>query len=364
MPISESDVVALLLGDGVLDPGSVVDGDVRVIDASRRNANFRVLREDGPSLMLKSARRGTFQSVEREALVLRMLAAAGGSAGLPGFVPRLHAYNADRRLLAIELFRDADDLRQHHRRGRFPRAIAGEVGRALATLHGLTPAVRREMAGRRLLAPEPAALHIHRPGSAVLYDFSAASVDLLALVRRSPELCAALDALRGDWRNDTFIHQDARWDNVLVLRTARRRPVIRLVDWESAGLGDRAWDLGAMLGDYLGAWVASMPVTARAQPASFLGLAAHPLEVMQPAMRACWAAYVRTSGLADGAAAELRVRVARYAGLKLLQIALENVQDAAESTMTAAALLQLGANVLLRPEEAGLVLLGLRPEQA
>jgi aminoglycoside phosphotransferase (APT) family kinase protein len=361
--MTESDVVALLLGDGVLDSGSVVDGDVRVVDASRRNANFRVLREDGPSLMLKSARRGAVESVEREALVLRLLAASGGSGGPPRFLPRLHAYNADRRLLAIELFRDADDLRQYHRRGRFPRAIAGEVGRALATLHGLTPAVLREMAGRRLIAPEPAALHIHRPGPAVLYDFSAASVDLLLLVQHSPELCAALDALRDDWRRDTFIHHDARWDNVLVLRSARRRPDIRLVDWESAGLGDRAWDLGAMLGDYLGAWVASVPVTARAEPASYLALAAHPLEMMQPAIRACWTAYVRTGGLDDGAAAELRVRVARYAGLKLLQIALENVQNAAESTMTAATLLQLGANVLLRPQEAGLVVLGLGPER-
>jgi hypothetical protein len=77
-----------------------------------------------------------------------------------------------------------------------------------------------------------------------------------------------------------------------------------------------------------------------------------------------WAAYVRTAGLDEPAAADLRVRVARYAGLKLLQIALEHVQDAAESTMTAATLVQLGANMLLRPDAAASVLLGLGADEA
>jgi hypothetical protein len=361
--MTEGDVVHALLGGGLLDTASVVDGDVRLHGASRRNVNFRLVRRQGPSLMLKSARRGVFNSVGREARVYQTLAAAGRGARPPRFLPRMYAYDAEHRLLALELFRDAEDMREYHRRrGRFPTGIAASMGRTLAALHCLTPGFRRASDGRCLEAPEPASLQVHRPGLPVLHDFSPAGCELLRLVQRSRELCAALDAMRDDWRRDTLIHQDARWDNTLVIHGARGRLEVRLVDWEAAGLGDAAWDVGSILGDYLGAWIGSIPLTGHAQPGSYLGLARHPLSAMQPAMRRCWASYVRAAQVVAGAEAELRVRAARYAGLKLIQSSLEYVQGAPECTMTAVTLLQVGTNMILRPCHAATVLLGLDDE--
>jgi hypothetical protein len=78
---------------------------------------------------------------------------------------------------------------------------------------------------------------------------------------------------------------------------------------------------------------------------------------MQPAIGQFWAAYQSTSG--DQAKERSVLRAVRFAGVRLIQMAVEDAQSASELRAHTVCLLQLGMNVLQRPTEAATLLLGL-----
>ena len=149
---------------------------MRVVDASRRNCNFRVLRERGPSYLLKkSTRRDGLLSTDREALVYDLIHSSRDGRRCGISVPAVHLFDEREHVLILELLPEAEDLRQYHRRTRrFPKWVAGRIGSALAALHRLGHRAGPGADRGRLLAPEPAGFFLHRPGLALLRDFSSA----------------------------------------------------------------------------------------------------------------------------------------------------------------------------------------------
>jgi hypothetical protein len=82
----------------------------------------------------------------------------------------------------------------------------------------------------------------------------------------------------------------------------------------------------------------------------------HPLRHMQPAMREFWSAYA-------GASSEpppIR-RVVELAGVRLLQTAIERARGLLTPSAYVVTLLQLADNLLRRPDDAAIDLLGLPP---
>lgn len=362
----ERDIPLYLLRRGLLDAESVVSGNLHIVDVSRRNANFRVTRDAAESFLLKKGvSHGGFTSTSREAAAYRLLWSTAFSNGIKRLVPRLVAFDEDEDVLVLELFPEARDLRQHHRRtGRYSRRIAAMVGAGLAALHG-PPLPEGFVPEHGLIAPEPPGLYLHRPGLHVLHELSAACLELIHVVQSAPEVGETLDLLRKEWRPCAFIHSDVRWDNVLLVSTPSRSLRIKIVDWEAAGIGDPAWDLGSILGDYLGGWISSIPIDAQAEPATHIELAGCPLDTVQPALRACWDAYVGSARLGAVDAGDLLNRVAQFAGLKLMQNALEHLDQAPACTPTAIVMVQTGLNIVLRPREALTTVFGIPlPERA
>jgi aminoglycoside phosphotransferase (APT) family kinase protein len=158
-----------------------------------------------------------------------------------------------------------------------------------------------------------------------------------------------------------MIHGDARWENLIAVpgAGAGRSTRIKLVDWESGGTGDPAWDVGTVVGDYLSAWLLSIPVTASSPPEQLLELARLPLSSMQPSIHAFWTAYARAMELHGSSAVDALVRAVRYAAARLVHTALEQTQSSSRLTGNVVLLLQLSHNILQRPEEATARLLGL-----
>jgi aminoglycoside phosphotransferase (APT) family kinase protein len=357
-PLAQQDVVPYLLHSGLISPAAVVDGPLVVHDRSSRNRNYAVKAETGPSLLLKQGIGAAgAHAVAREATVYGRLAA---EPALRALVPRPYGYDSRRGILVLELVTDAPDLRSyHHQRRRFPATPGRLLGRALGTLHRVTRSGHDEP--QPDWAPTP--LLIHRPDLSVMRDASAASLELIKLIQHAPGLPESIDELRATWRPEALVHLDLKWDNCLLARHPRsgRATVLKLIDWESGSLGDPCWDLGAAFSQYLSAWVFSIPVTGAVPPERFPELATHPLEEMHAALRACWTAYRRALGADDDA--RRLVQSVRYAAVRLLQTALEAAQMADQLTGPVVLHVQLAANMLERPEEAAVHLLGL-PLQA
>lgn len=345
----------------LLDSDVVTGGDVAVESAARRNCNLKVIAASGPAYFVKQGLGSDGRAaIAHEAATYALLHEHAGAARLGRYLVRCHAHDARAGVLVLELVRGAESMAEYHaRRGRFPRALAARLGDALGALHHLTRAWTPHTAGLEP-PPAPGVLSIHRPTSAVFHDTSAANIELIKLVQRTPALCAALDDLCRGWRVDALIHGDVKGDNVIVARPGgpRSATVLKLVDWETAHLGDACWDVGAVFAEYLGVWARSVPASGGEQTEQALRSARYPLARIQPAVRAYWHAYVRRMRLDPPTAAWWLLRAARYTGARLVQTAYERAQLASRLPYETRALLQLGLNIVQRPLEAAAHLLG------
>jgi aminoglycoside phosphotransferase (APT) family kinase protein len=342
--VEQSDVAHYLLSLGVVKPRDVVEGDFAIVDVSRRNCVFLVTPPSGPVLVVKQAAPGTAEFLEHEAAVLRLLA---GAPEVASHVPQV--VHAEDGCIVLRTPADARDWGNHQ--GRFPRIPARHLGRVLAALHRL-----------RVDLPQPArpiwGLLLPEPPLELVIDLSAGAQDLLARIQGSSEVCERLEALGDAGSPGVLIHGDLRWENCLALPApgSRRRTRVLLVDWELADSADPAFDVGSVLAEYLRVWVGSIPIVDPIDPGRLVHRARHPLRHMQPAMRAFWSAYA-------GASTDpppLR-RVVELAGVRLLQTAIERARGLLTASAYAVTLVQLADNLLRRPDDAAVDLLGLGP---
>jgi aminoglycoside phosphotransferase (APT) family kinase protein len=348
--LTHAGVARYLVEAGLLSARSIVDGDLVVRDASRRNQNFLVERRRGASYVVKQGNGpGGPAAIAREAAVYEEL---GRHDELRSLAPAMCRHDTDTATIVLEYLPGSHDVRSQGASAAFAADLAAAVGRALAILHSASPAV----AGAKAAHP-PGILSIHEPGVGQLRELSGAAIALVEIVQRTPGFSSLLDQVAGEWQVTTFIHGDLRWDNVVVVPAGGADDArVLFVDWELARIGDPAWDVGTLFAQYLSDWLVSIPITGRTPPARLPALARRPLESMQPAMEALWRGYAAGSDLRSGKAEEVLRRAVLFAGACLVQTAFEMAQEDAVLSALPALHLQLALNSLRRPRRAAALL--------
>jgi hypothetical protein len=190
-------------------------------------------------------------------------------------------------------------------------------------------------------------------------QLSGGQVDYIRLVQGHSELSQSLSHMRDAWRTGSFVHMDFRWDNAIAEESTDLSPSIRLVDWETGGWGDPAWDVGSVFAAFLADWLVSIVERPSAAPADALSAARYPLHRMQPAVRGFWREYVRGAALRESNATRLLLRSTRMCAVRLCQSAFEALLYHDRANPGAYRLTQVARNMFLRTREAAVHLLGL-----
>ena len=305
--LAHEEVAPFLLSRGVFGPRDVVEGALRVRDVSRRNVVYLAENGEGPAYVLKQG------DVAHEARVLRLLAGP-----LRGWVPEVLDAGDDWLLLRSRAGSDWAS------RGAPAPTQVRSLGRLLGTLRTV------ELPD----GPPPTWLDLTAPPAAILADFRAASLDLVALVQADDDLCERLHALGETLVPEVAMHGDLRVENCIA---AGRRVVV--VDWENASRGPRGWDVATVLAEFLRVWMGSVPIPDVQRPSRLLALARHPLARLQPLMSALWAC----SGGGD------EDRVWQLAGARLVDAAIELARGASALSSHVLVLLDLAANLIRDP---------------
>jgi hypothetical protein len=351
--MTQSHVVRQLIEMNLLCEHVVVDQRVAVVDRSRRNRNFEIHISDGSSWFVKQATRPeSLANLAHEAKVHAHLRKFGSKPILEGLPDRTY-FDTASGILALSLIVQQESAHEYHRRlGRFPKFVGRYLGTTLAALH--TTSTTKLFT--QTTALKPWVLEIHKLRLKQLSDYSAASLAVIRIIQENDVFERTLEFLTGQWQASVIIHNDVKWDNVVI---TRGRPRVRLVDWESATLGDPAWDIGSVLAAYLTTWVRSIPVIGVQPPDGFAALASVDLNSTFAAQSAFWAAYRTNMHTSDDAAHLLLHRSMMMTAARLVVNAIEASQSASTLTGDVVLLLQLALNIMQRPMKASRHLCGL-----
>ncbi|HYO45594.1 MAG TPA: phosphotransferase [Gemmatimonadota bacterium] len=245
--------------------------------------------------------------------------------------PRLIHDDAARAVLVLEDLRLHRSLSSLGRPTEIPAATWEALGNVLGALH-------RQRAPR-LAADPPWIVSLDRPGPSLLRVAGEGQVRLVARIQQSATWRHGLAALRFRWRPTVATHGDLRLDNVLVDPT-NDSPDVRLVDWELAGPGDPAADLGWIVGDLL---------------ARVMDLGEEPASVVA-ATRALWLGYAHDRTRAERS--RLCDDVPRWAAARLLLAAYEKLEGPMRLEPTTARWLDCAEDALAHPRAFGRAMLG------
>jgi Ser/Thr protein kinase RdoA (MazF antagonist) len=347
--LEQSDIAHYLLSLGLVKPRAVVDEELTVVDVSRRNCVFLATTRAGPTHVVKQAGPRSAETLDHEASVMRAL---GDVPQLASCVPAVVHHEPQAAILVLRSPPDARSWGDHHVE-RFPRAAARALGRTLAAVHAMSADAVEDLPSG---VDRMWALSLPEPTHEFVLDLSAGAQDVVARLQASRELCRRLREVAEICSDGVFVHGDLRWDNCLAVAApgSRRRTRALLIDWELAGRGAAAYDVGTVLAEYLRVWVGSIPIVEPSDPGRLVSQATHPLSRMQPAMAAFWSGYVQASPRPP----PLR-QVMELAAVHLLQTAVERAEGLAAASAHVVTLVQLAANVLRQPEASALSLMGL-----
>lgn len=357
--LNHAQIVHYLMDRGLLEAGTVLDGKLRMVDLSHRNHNTAVITPGRCYLIKQAAEAAGDEGIANEAVLYSLFSnlLKEEREAFVRLLPRCFGYDAVRRLIILEFIKNARDIQQHHiNRRALPEHIAESLGESLALLH---MASRRAGAAAVALRSDepPWPLSIHEPGYLLIRESSEANIQMIRAIQQFREFCTLLNSLRRDWRADTLIHFDLKWENCLVV--GRRKPImVKIVDWELARIGDPQWDVGTVFSAYLHFWLLFVPISAGVPIESSLQCARHPLQSVQRALRAFWHSYARQMHLGPTDSERLLLRAVRYSSASLLRFCYEQLQTSVTLTANVVSALQLSFNILNAPERAASELFG------
>jgi hypothetical protein len=370
--LSLENSVPYLLEHNLITLRSIVEGDLTLTSAARRNRNLRVARTDGPGYLLKQPDDPTLGgafTLGQEAQFYAFCQQEPATASMLTFLPRMLHCDPEQSLLAVELFEDAlplwSDYYQYDASS-FPAGGASQLGRALGVLHDTfrAPGLADDPRLGWLRREPPWVMQVHKPGPEMLAVLSPANYQTLRILQTQEGLSGRLDALLRLWKPQAVIHSDIKSDNVLVIpprADGAGLPDVRVIDWETVQIGDPAWDLAGALQDFILFWVSSMNQTMRTSE-EMVSSARYPLSVLQTALRALWRGYRSAVRLTRDEANALIGRATVFSAARLIQSAYEMAQNARDLPVGSVLMLQISANLLADPETGQVQLYGLFQE--
>lgn len=335
--LTVENVLQYCVAKGLVRRTDAVDRPLFVWNYTRRNRNFKVVVPDAESLLVKQAmdpsRPHYRKTLEVEANLLKAVAQRPSARPMRWFAPRFLRFNRRDAVMVTQLVHPATTLARYHLnvgRFQFPQKAAITAARILADFHRLgTNALSRGGLGAvpsvrpfiwECLPPLEAAKRLGNDPAARLHG----------LLRAHAPYWDNLPRLRAYWDSQAdLVHCDPRWDNFLLTHGVGPHGFLnlRLIDWELAGRGDSAWDVGYFLTEYLRFWLLNAPPQLPVGNLGSLERSARFGPVLwRDSARTFWLEYARRRRLRSAERAVFLQRVASYLPFNLIVVAYENLE--------------------------------------
>ncbi len=348
-----------LLDKGYITPDSLLDGTFTAHSMSSRNASYLVNRdaETATALFVKQVQVFDAEKVETlrtEATCYWLANNEAAYAQLNTFLPRYRAFDPQNHILVTEAVRGAVSLNSFYLQHRqFPPALGARQAELLSSFHKTIGASVQDGPSFRLFKKQPPTVFVWSAAGFRHYggQRSEAERQMVQLITQNGEYMQKIAAVREQWQTTSLIHGDIKPDNFLINSDAfaTHQYDLRLIDWETADIGDPCWDAAAVFQSYLFYWVFSEPLGNPPTPGDDFGFS---LDAMQPSMRQFWQTYARLMEWTDSDARANLQKTVGYCALKLIHTCYESIAQSPALTPQTARLLQLSLNLLRNPNQA------------
>jgi hypothetical protein len=298
---------------------------------SARNFNLIVRNPGQPTLLLKQETidgRGRqagklFTEWQLQELVGRL----PDLQALRSFLPEVLHCDRENSIVVNRFFEDYADLSDYYDDElEFPVEIPTRFGQLLGQIHGSSferPAYQAEILqvlGKAKLRAKQFMSSMQRLHTGLFEVTPLECMQFYQLYQQFPSLAAAVQQLSDKTLACTLVHNDLKLNNILLHHnwSDTTAAMLRPIDWERAGWGDPAGDLGMLIGSYVAMWLDSIVVGAGLNITESLQLATVPLEDLQPSLYALVDSYLQTFPRILVAQPDYLERVLQHCGLALI----------------------------------------------
>jgi thiamine kinase-like enzyme len=277
MKLSSKNICRYLIDSNLISLKSVVEGDLLIRDVSSRNTNFLInqFAVGGQKLFAKQPDiedEDYINDMKMEAEIYQFINDNESCSGLRPYMPKFMRYDDQNHILVMEqlvgvcrvfdyLFYDENPI---------DKEILKNIALILAKFH----AIPIEKA-KNLKATKHWFLDVldKKSINRVKRDDKKAYQILKPLFENS-EIINLMNQAKEIWQSKYFIHLDARITNFMMpyrYEIGQKTP-LWIIDFELAGIGDAAWDLGFFLGElfYYDSYFKSYNITLKTHETSLM----------------------------------------------------------------------------------------------
>jgi Phosphotransferase enzyme family len=276
---------------------------------------------------------------------------------LSSFLPAVVHCDQQRGIVVNRFWLPYTDCQDYYDQQRvYPPAVATELGRCLGLVHKSSFEQGQElieaMMGISPLLAKTTATALGRLHTGI---FTVTPIDCLRfykLYQQYPSLGEAVEELAEDSMACCLTHNDLNLNNIL-LHNLESPPHgearVRIIDWERAGWGDPAVDLGMCISSYLQLWLENLIVGSELSINESLQLALVPLNNLQPTMFALVSSYLQTFPQILAKQPHYLRRVLQYTGLCLIRRIEAIIENDRVFNNQGIAILQVAKQLLCHP---------------
>ncbi|WP_133272601.1 phosphotransferase [Hymenobacter radiodurans] len=275
MLLTGFNIAYYLLDKGYLTPDAILDGTFTAHQTSSRNANYLINRDSEPNdgadraLFVKQVQnwdQEKTQTLRTEATCYWLANNEAAYAQLNTFLPRFIEFDHPNHILITEAVPGSINLHDFYLQERqFPLPLATQQAELLSSFHQRTITAEQDLPSFRLFRRQPPVVFVWSASNFANYNpqQSEAERQMIHLITDNHDYMQRLQAVRDQWQISSLTHGDIKPANFLIHRDALQtnRYDLRLIDWETADIGDPCWDVAAVFQSYLFYWVVHEPLS-------------------------------------------------------------------------------------------------------
>lgn len=366
--IDIDNVTDYLLNRKILSTSSIVNGDLKIIDSSRKNRNLKVLRTNDTSFLIKQSYKTDFDSsitLKREALLYAMVQNYGMFSSLLEIVPHIHDFDENKNLVLVE-FIDGYSWAEYIylTKGKdFGKKTIFSLGQIIGNYHTIFKNKINE--DRLNFLPRSFEVSFLHPGPEIFINLSQANMELLRIMQQDLESFGLMEEIFQIWGPQTLIHGDIKFDNIILSLENKEdlesNKKIVIVDWESVSIGNPAWDIGSVFQEYIKLWISIIPITGLDSSEQLLISSSESFKEIQSSMRIFWEGYISVAGVNKSSSEinNLLIRSTEFCAIRLIQSVYEMNLSKDKLDNHSKYMIQISLNILRKVEDAVLQLLGI-----